>query len=219
MKISKDTISVLKNFATVNSNLQLKEGSTLATINTAGNVFATATVDDVFPTQFGIYDLNEFLGVLSVFNEPELEFNDKFVTISDTTSSVKFFAADESVLTVPKKVIKFPTSDIEFDLTEVQLNSITKMAAVLRAPDVSIVGKDGELTFQVSDLKNVTANSYNIAVGKTDSEFTANIKLENLKLMSADYKVSISSKKISRFVSADEKITVYVALESTSSFS
>lgn len=216
MKISKETIGVLKNFAAINSNLLIKEGSTLSTINTARNVFATATVVEEFPQEFGIYDLNEFLGVLNLFSEPDVEFKNKFVRVSDNGAGVKFYAADPSVLTVQDKPIKFPATDIEFELSANQLATIMKTSSVLRASDVSVIGEDGTLSIVVGDLKNVTSNSFDIKIGDTDKTFNANIKVENLKLMSTDYKVSISAKKIARFVSSDEKIVVYVALESTS---
>jgi hypothetical protein len=218
MKLSKETLSVLKNFASINSNLLLKPGGVLSTINAQKNVLADAIVLEEFPKEFGIYDTNEFLGVVGLFSDPEIDFKDKFAKISEGSSSVKFYAADTSVLTVPTKQIKFPESDVDFVLTAAQLATIQKTAAVLRAVDVSIIGADGDLEIVVGDLKNATSNSFNLAVGKTDKKFTANLKIDNLKLMGQDYNVSLSAKKISRFVSVDGKVTVYVAMESTSEF-
>lgn len=218
MKLSKETIGIIKNFASINSNLLLKEGNVLSTINAHKNVLADAVLAESFPRDFGIYDTNEFLGVLSLFDDPEIDFKEKFALIKEGSSSVKFYAADASVLTIPSKKINFPATDIEFDLSATQLASIQRTASVLRAMDVSIVGKEGALEILVGDLKNSTANSYNIRIGDTDKEFSANLKIDNMKLMSQDYKVSLSSKKISRFSSADDKMTVYIAMESTSSF-
>jgi gp45 sliding clamp, C terminal len=218
MKISKETLAILKNFASINSNLLLKPGGLLTTMNVQKNVSAEAKIVEDFPLEFGIYDTNEFLGVISLFSEPEIEFKEKYAIFKEGSSSVKFYSADSSVLTVPTKPIKFPATDIEFDLTATQLASIQKTAAVLRAVDVSVVGKDGVLSVSVGDLKNLTSNAYNIDIGETDVEFTANLKIENLKMMSQDYKVSISAKKISRFTSTDGNMQVYVALESTSEF-
>lgn len=218
MKLSKETVAILKNFASINSNLMIKSGNVLSTINAQKNVLADAEVEEIFPMDFGIYDLNEFLGVLGLYTDPEIEFKEKFVKVSEGSSSVKFYAADATVLTVPTKKINFPSTDVEFVLTSAHLSSIQKSSAVLRALDVSIVGADGELDIVVSDLKNPTANSSNISVGATDKKFTANIKIDNMKLMSQDYNVAISSKKISRFQSVDGKMSVYIALESTSDF-
>lgn len=218
MKISKDTLAILKNFATINGNLLIKKGSVLSTMNVQKNVLADANVSETFPIEFGIYDTNEFLGVIGLFNEPEIEFKEKYATFKEGSSSVKFYAADQSVLTVPQKQVKFPSSEVEFDLSMSQLATIQKTAAVLRAVDVSVIGKDGTLSIIVGDLKNATANNFNIDIGTTEKEFTANLKIENLKLMAQDYKVSISSKKISRFSNVDGNMVTYIALESTSTF-
>lgn len=218
MKISKETLSVMKNFAGINSNILIKSGNVLSTINSAKNVLADATVAESFPIDFGIYDLNEFLGIVSLYSDPEIDFTEKYAKIKEGGSSVKYYAASAEVLTTPQKAIKFPNADIEFDLTSAQLGTILKTASVLRAPDISIIGDGKDLFISVCDLKNATANSSEIELGKTSETFKANIRVENLRLMSLDYKVSISNKKISRFVSADGNMTVYIALESTSEF-
>lgn len=218
MKLSKETISVIKNFASINNNLLIKSGSVLSTINAQKNVLADAKITETFPIDFGVYDANEFLGVLSLFNDPDIDFNSKFAKISDGVSSVKYFAADETVLTYPKKQINFPSADVEFELSENQLSSIMKTSSVLRAPDVSIVGDGSNLSVIVGDLKNPVANSFDVLIGTTDKTFTANFRVENLKLMPGKYDVAISSKKISRFTSEDKSMNVFVALESTSVF-
>lgn len=219
MKISKDTIAILKHFATINSNLMFKKGSTLSVMNVQKNVVAEAEVADTFPIDFGVYDSNEFLGIVSLFTEPDITFKEKYALISDANSSVKFYAADASVLVIPTKKMSFPAADIEFELTAAQLQAVQKIASVLRATDVSVVGKNGKVEIVVGDLKNPTANSYTIDLGTTtDKTFSANLRVENLKLMPQDYTVSISSKKISRFVNTEGNTTVYIALESTSTF-
>ena len=200
MKLSKETVSLIKNFAGINSNLLLKNGNKLATISAQKNVMADATVTETFP-DFGIYDLNEFLGAMSLFDDPELEFNDKFVSIKQGSSNIKFFAADATVLTAPQKAITFPDAEINFTLSASMLNMINKTASVLRAADVSIVGDGSTINVLVGDKKNATGNSYSEPVGTTDKTFKVNLKVENLKMLPGDYNVSISSKKISRFKS------------------
>lgn len=222
MKISQETIKILRNFAGVNSNLLIKEGSEISTINAARNVFITATLPDSFEQDFGVYDLNEFLGVLNLFEEPSVDFTEKFAKISNGSSSVKFFAADPSVLVLPltMNASKFPSdsSNITFDLTSAQLGTILKTAAVLRSPDVCVNGDGKTMSIAVCDLKNNTANSYSIAIGETDRTFSAQFKVENLKLMPLDYSVSISTKKMSRFVSSDKSMLVLIGNESSSYF-
>jgi hypothetical protein len=217
MKLSKDTLALFKNFAGINSNLLLKAGNKLATISAQKNVMSDATVGETFP-DFGIYDLNEFLGAMSLFEDPELEFSDKYVTISEGGNSIKYFAADASVLTAPQKAITFPDSDIEFTMTAAMLSMIHKTSSVLRAADVSIIGDGSTMTISVGDKKNATGNSYSNTVGSTDKSFRVNLKVENLKMLPGDYQVSVSSKKISRFQSASSDLVYYVAVEADSTF-
>lgn len=217
MKLSKETVALFKNFAGINSNLLLKSGNKLATISAQKNVMADATVGESFP-EFGIYDLNEFLGAMSLFDDPDLEFKDKYVTIKQGSMSIKFFAADPTVLTAPQKSITFPEADITFTMSASMLTMLSKTASVLRAADVSIVGDGSTITAVVGDKKNATGNSFSEPVGSTDKTFKVNLKVENLKMLPGDYEVSISSKKISRFKSTGSDLVYYVAVEADSTF-
>jgi hypothetical protein len=216
MKLSKETTALIKNFASINSNLLLKSGNKLATISAQKNVMADATVSETFP-DFGIYDLNEFLGAMSLFEDPELDFSEKYVTIKQGSMSIKYFAADASVLTAPQKSITFPDAEIQFSMTAAMLNMIHRTASVLRAADVSIVGDGSTITAVVGDKKNATGNSFSEPVGTTDKTFKVNLKVENLKMIPGDYTVSISSKKISRF-KGNGDLVYYVAVEADSTF-
>lgn len=218
MKLSKETVNLFKNFAGINSNMLLKSGNEISTISAQKNVMSDTIVSEQFPIDFGIYDLNEFLGALSLFNDPELEFAEKFVTIKENGSSIKYFAADASVLTVPSRKITFPEAEIEFTLTSTMLNMIHRTASVLRATDLQIIGDGSKIVVAVGDKKNVTGNSYNAHVGSTDKTFQANLKVENLKMLPGDYIVSISSKKISRFKAPTSELVYYVAVEADSTF-
>jgi hypothetical protein len=217
MKLSKETVALFKNFAGINSNLLLKSGSKLATISGQKNVMADVTVTETFP-DFGIYDLNEFLGAMSLFDDPDLDFQDKYVSIRQGSSNIKFYAADASVLTAPQKAITFPDAEINFNLSAAMLNMISKTASVLRASDVAIVGDGSTITVVVGDKKNATGNSFSESVGTTDKTFKVNLKVENLKMLPGDYAVSISSKKISRFKSPATDLVYYVAVEADSTF-
>jgi hypothetical protein len=218
MKLSKDTVNLFKNFSGINSNILLKAGSEISTISAQKNVMSDTTVTETFPSDFGIYDLNEFLGAMSLFDDPELEFSSKFVTIKEGGNSIKYFAADPSVLTIPSKKITFPDAEIEFTLTTTMLNMIHRTASVLRATDLSIVGDGERITVQVGDKKNATGNTYSSHVGSTDKTFQANLKVENMKMLPGDYLVSISSKKISRFKATSSNLVYYVAVEADSTF-
>lgn len=221
MKLSKETVNLFKNFAHINSNILLKAGQEISTISSQKNVMADATVKETFPIDFGIYDLNEFLGAMSLFEDPELDFAPKFVTIKEGNNSIKYFAAESSMLLVPLKKITFPDVDVSFNVTAAMLNMVQRTASVLRATDIQINGTlGGDIVLTVGDKKNATGNSYSTRVG-TDSAstFAVNLKVDNLKMLPGDYVVSLSSKKISRFTSTNSDLVYYVAVEADSSFS
>lgn len=218
MKLSKPTVALLKNFATINSNILLKAGSSLQTISGMKAIVASVTVEEAFPQDFGIYDLNDFLSSYSMFTDAELTFSDKFVKMSEGNSVTRYYASSPEVLTTPKKAITFPEADVTFNLSTDLLASIMKSSSVLRAPDVSFIGEEGTLSLLVTDKKNPTANSYEVTVGKTESVFNVNLKVENLKFIPGDYVVSISSKKISRFQSTVGDLVYFVAVEADSTF-
>jgi hypothetical protein len=220
MNLSKQTLSILKNFAGINGNIALKKGSVLTTISPQRNVVASVTVTEDFPEDFYIYDLSQFLGVLSLFSDPDIDFSSTVATIKEGKNSIKYYAADKSVLLLPPdKAIKFPGADVEFEFTAEQLTAIQKTSSVLSAPDLSIVGDGKTLTMKVLDLKNNSTNNYEVEIGDTTEEFVANITISNLKMINQSYKVELSSKKISKWTALDGDMTVYVALDSTSTFS
>mgnify|MGYP003345959951 CR=1 FL=1 len=219
MELSKETLTLIKNFAGINGSIMLKAGTRLATISEGKNVMAEATIAENLPIDFGIYDLNEFLNVVSLFPTTNLDFTQKHVMVSDGGSSrIKYFAAGEGVVKAAPNTVKFPGGDVEFTLEASKLAMIQRTSSVLKATDVSIVGADGKLKVVVSDKKNDTSNAYEMALGDTDETFKANLKVENLKMLPNDYQVSISKKKISRFKHTASDLTYYVAVEADSEF-
>ena len=219
MELSKETLTLIKNFAAINGSIMLKAGTRLSTISEGKNVMAEATIAETLPIDFGIYDLNEFLNVVSLFQTTTLYFSEKHVLVSDGGSSrIKYFAAGEGVVKSAPTTIKFPGGDVEFTLEATQLAMIQRTSSVLKATDVSIVGEDGKLKVIVSDKKNDTSNAYEVVIGDTDETFKANLKIENLKMLPNDYQVSISKKKISRFKHTASDLTYYVAVEADSEF-
>ena len=218
MKLTKETLGILKNFGTINPNLILKPGSDLSTITVGKNIIAKAVVTEDFPIEFGIYDINEFLGAMSLFTDPELTFNEKFVTIKENNNGIKYFAASQSVLTSVPNIKPFPVPDITFTLGASNLSSILRVASVLRVPDFSIVGEGTNITVLVGDKSNPSGNTYESVIGDTDKTFKVNFEVENLKMIPDDYEVCIGAKKISRFSSKSQNLTYYVAIELDSTF-
>ena len=217
MKLNQHTIDTLKNFAGINTNILIKEGDELSTISTMRNIFAKAKVSDSFTNQFGIYDLNEFLSAVSGFSKPELTLKDKYLTISSegSKSKVKYYYSDPSVIVSPQKEVNMPDADVTFSLTESNYKELLKMAAILKSPDLALIGtKGGDIVLKVCDKKNDTSNTFDITVGQgATADYTFYFKVENLKMISGDYDVSVSSKSISHFKNKKLPIEYWIALE------
>jgi|TARA_B100002019_G_scaffold204102_1_gene176988 hypothetical protein len=220
MKLSDKTISVLKNFSSINQSILFKEGSKLRTISVMKNILAEASVTEEFAKDFGVYDLNQFLNGLSLHQSPELDFaNDGYVVIREGKMRSKYFFADPSVIvTPPDKAIELPSEDVCFELSTEQLDKLLKAAAVYQLPDLSVVGEAGVVKLVVRDKKNDTSNDFSIVVGETDSEFSFNFKVENIKILPGTYEVVVSQKLLSRFTSKNHDLTYYIALEPDSTF-
>ena len=218
MKLTSNTISILKNFSTINQNLMVKTGNTLSTMSAMKNIVAQAEVTEGFPQEFAIYDLNEFLSALSLFEEPELNFQNQYVTITQEGSrkNLKYWFSDPEVVTTPSKAIVMPSTEVTFNLSSDTLNEIQKAAAVIGAPDMALV--DGSL--MVTDKKNDTANAYETGLDakETDADYKFWFKVENLKLMSGSYDVEVSSKNISHFVNSAVGVEYWIALEPESKY-
>ena len=220
MKLSDKTISVLKNFSSINQSILFKEGSKLRTISVMKNILAEATVNEEFMKDFGVYDLNQFLNGLSLHQSPELDFaNDGYVVIREGEMRSKYFFADPNVIvTPPDKSIDLPSEDVCFELSTDQLDKLLKAAAVYQLPDLSAVGENGVVKLLVRDKKNDTSNDFAIVVGETNSEFSFNFKVENIKVLPGTYEVVVSRKLLSRFTSKNHDLTYYIALEPDSTF-
>lgn len=219
MQLSKETLTLIKNFATINGSLMIKKGNKLSTISEGKNVMAEATIEETFPLDFGIYDLNEFLNVVSLFPNTDLDFSEKYVMVSEGGNSrIKYFAAGEGIVKSAPNTIKFPEPEITFDLESAQLAMIQRVSSALKTSDVIITGDGSNLRVVVADKKNDTSNAYDVTLGTTDLTFKANLKIENIKVLPGDYEVAISKKKISRFKNKSTNLTYYIAIESDSEF-
>jgi len=220
MKLSDNTLTILKNFAGINNSILVKEGTKLRTISVAKNILAEADITEEFPRDFAIYDLNQFLNGLSLHADPDLDFKeDSYLSIREGKRRVKYFFADPNVIIAPpEKEINLPSQDVCFQLDSASLEKLVKAAAVYQLPDLSAVGEAGVIKLVVRDKKNDTSNEYAIVVGETDQEFTFNFKVENIKIIPGAYDVVVSSKLLSQFTNTRYNLTYYIALEPDSTF-
>ena len=220
MKLSDNTLNVLKNFAGINTSILVKEGNKLRAISVAKNILAEANITEEFPRDVAIYDLNQFLNGLSLHADPDLDFSpDSYITIKEGKRRVKYFYADPQVIVAPpEKEINLPTEDVCFQLDSTALDKLLKAAAVYQLPDLSAIGENGVVKLVVRDKKNDTSNEYAVVVGETDSVFTFNFRVENIKIIPGAYNVVVSSKLLSKFSNTRYDLQYYIALEPDSTF-
>lgn len=222
MQLSDNTLEVLRNFATINPSIMVREDSKgLKTISPAKSVIASATIEEEFPQDFGIYDLPRFLQVLTLFNEPTLTFKDKFVRIgnSEDTQHTNYYYTPENMIITPPNTVKLPEVSVSFELPNVLMNSVLKAGAALQCPEILLQGKDGKISVQAVDSSVKAGDSYFLEVGETEDDFSVYIKIENLKLMDVDYTVNViqmGKTFLTQFVA--EEVNYIVASETNSKF-
>jgi hypothetical protein len=220
-KLSTQTLEILKNFASINSNLIVKSGEALSTISEAKNIMASAEITELFETTFGIYDLNEFINMFSLMQDPELDFTPDSVIFKSGRSKASYRFADQSILTTPKSKINMPTADVSVTIGSDLLGQIRKAAGILGHTIVSIGGENGVITLSVVDPKNSTANSFSVILDDNNASqatFDFQFLIANIKVIPGDYSVNISSKWISHWLNNAIPVNYYIALEKTSSY-
>ena len=216
MRLSEQTVSLLKNFAGINQNIQFKAGNKLQTISAQKNILVDAEVPELFPSDFAIYDLNKMLGVMSLFQDPELEIGDKTMKVG---GKVNYMFADPSmIVTPPEKELTFPEAEVKFAMSNVDFSQTTKAAAMLGLPHVCVVGDGSKITLGATDVNNSSSDEFKTELGETDKTFNMVFKIENLKLFSGDYNVEVTSKGISKFSHTSTNLQYFIATEADSKF-
>jgi len=217
MKFSNETLSVLKSFTSINKSIMLKPGNVLKTITPEKTLIAIAEIPDEIPSEACVYDLSRFLSILSLYNDPDVEFGDKYFIISEGKRRTKYVYADVSMIhTPPEKDINIPSEDVVVNVTESDLSSVLKAAGVLQFTEIAFVGESGKCYLKAIDSANDNADDFGVEIGDTDDEFKVIIKTDNLKLMPMDYEVTICSKGISEF--KGDNVTYFVAIDSKSTY-
>ena len=220
MKLSKHTLNMLKNFSDINMSIEIKQGNILRTVSVQKNILAQAELEDEFPKDFAIYELNRFLGAVSLFDDPELEFNAKSVNIGTTKHSADYVYCDPSmIVTPPENNITFPDPEVKFTLTQDSLSQVMRASNVLGTPEIAIEGDAGIINIKALDVNNDSTDTFKVVLDeKTDDKFRFVFKTENMKMIPGNYDVEISSKGISHWTLQGQKLQYWIANESTSSF-
>ena len=214
MKFSSDTLSVLKNFSTINPSIVFKPGSVVRTISPQKTVMAAATIDETVETQAGVYDLSRFLSTLALFDNPDVDFGQDRFTIKGGRSELRYTYTSESLMvTPPEKDIVVPDPEVSVNIKWQDIESVRQAAGVLQLPEIAFIGDGNTITMSAVDSKTSTADNYNtvVAEGVSTDPFNMIIKTDNLKLVPADYEVTLSSKGMAHFKSS--KVQYWVAIE------
>ena len=220
--LSQRTLDILKNFSTINSNILVKPGNSLSTISPIKNVMSEASVEEDFDTEFGIWDLNKFLGTISLFNKPAFEFHEKYVVINEegNSSSVTYYYSEPRLLTTVNKKINMPDAVVNCTLTQSIFSDILRAASVLQVSDIAIRSNGSDIEIVALDKSDSTTNNYSVNIGDNpdSADFNFYFKAENLKMLPGDYDIGISDTVVSQFKKVNEDITYWVALESDSTY-
>ena len=216
MKLSKDTLEVLKNFATINTNILVREGTSVSTISTGKNIFAKAEVTEPFPKEFAVYDLNSLLSLLTVMEDTDVDFGDESLTVSKGNAKFEYYYADPNIIvSAPDKSIEVDNF-FQFDLSKDDIDMILKAAAITAAPMLSVVGDGSEVVVTVGDPATPKSNSFKQVIGQTDKTFDARLAVENFKVVPSGYTVTLSEKKFMFLESSKGDLKYWLALERSS---
>lgn len=219
MKLSNDTLSVLKNFATINSGLEFKQGNKISTMSGGKTVLAKATIPDNFPQDFCVYDLNQFLVVYNLTKDTEIDFDDANIIFKSGRSKTKYRKTDKSmIVTPPEKELALPSVDVTFTFTEDDFNQILNAAKVLQSPNIAVESDGDKVTVTAFNAKDSSAHTNSIEVAEGNgTQYRATFLTENLKMIPGSYEVQISSKGLSSFKNTKVDIQYFVALEAKDS--
>ena len=223
MKLSKHTLNMLKNFSDINMSIEIKEGNILRTVSVQKNILAQAELEDSFPQDFAIYELNRFLGAVSLFDDPEFQFNGKSANIGTTKHSVDYVYCDPSmIVTPPENNITFPEPEVKFTLSQDALSQIMKASNVLGTPEIAIEGgphPNDVIRLKALDVSNDSTDTFKVVLDeRSGDEFRFVFKTENMKMIPGNYDVEISSKGISHFKLKGGNLQYWIATEATSNY-
>ena len=211
---------MLKNFSDINMSIEIKEGNILRTVSVQKNILAQAELEEEFPQDFAIYELNRFLGAVSLFDDPEFTFNGKSTNIGTSNHSVDYVFCDPSmIVTPPENNITFPDPEVKFTLTQDALSQVMKASNVLGTPEISVESDSGNINIKALDVNNDSTDTFTVALDeKSDSKFRFVFKTENMKMLPGNYDVEISSKGISHYIMQGQKLEYWIATEASSTF-
>ena len=224
MKLSGETLSVLKNFGTINQGIFFKQGKTLKTVSSHKNILAEVTIKEEIPADFGVYDLNNFLSVVSLHkDDPSFEFDEKHVVIvgNKGRSKIKYrFCEPTMIVTPPEKQFVMPEAEIKFTFSSEDFDWVLRAASVLSSPHIAMESDGKKISIVTLDVQNDAAHTDALEIADGNgNKFKMIFKTENLtKVLPGVYEVAISSKGVSHFKNKNVPLQYYISTEAGSKF-
>lgn len=215
MKLNEKTLAVLKNFASINSGVVLQKGTVQRSMSPEQTILVQATLEDDIPETFGIYDLNQFLGNITTFKDPELTFTSERVIMSDGQMSLNYYSCSPSlIISPPDKELVLSKVDVAFTLKPETLSKLLRLAAMNNLPNLNVIGNDGELRLQACEVKNDTSNFASVCIDTySGDDFNVSFKTENLRLIPDEYNVELAVGSFAKFTSKSGNLVYFIALE------
>ena len=216
MKLSENTLTVLKNFASINSGIVLRKGKVQKTISPDKVILAEVTLDDDISSDFGIYDLPQFLGTVSTLGNPDIEFENNRAIMNDGSLKLNYYSCSPTLITAPPdKDLEMKSCDVQFTLTSANMQKLLRIAAMNEMTNLTVVGKNGKLHVKVHVKENDTSNYATLELADhTGPDFEKSFKTDNLKMITDDYDVSITFAGFALFASKNRNLKYFIALES-----
>lgn len=223
INLTKNDIEALKTLYNINQTVKILGGNTqLRTVNETKTIALITSLETAFPRTFCIYDLREFISVLSLFESPVLDFsNDKFVTVKSTDGRQKLKyvdGAENLINSYFDKDFKLPSTDVTVSVTGQQLKAVMGAAQTLKLEYVGFRVNDGKIYLSAFDRNNGSGddtNGFSIEVGESDSTFDLFYKTDTLSVLDGDCEFEISSKKISKVQNGTKQFWISLDANST----
>jgi hypothetical protein len=215
MQLSENTIATLKNFSTINPNFLINPGNVIRTMAPDKSLLAEVIVDETFPVQYGIYDLPQFLGTLSILENPDIEFvADHKARITDSNVVVTYHGCSPALITSPPdKKLELSKVDASFRLTTASLQKILKLAAMNNLPMFTVEGTDEGLFVKVHEDTDTT-NTVRMRIGDhSGAPFAVKFRVDNMRIQNKDYNVEVAFGSFATFETDDKKLKYYIALQ------
>lgn len=216
MKFDPKTLRILKSFTDINKSIVFDQGTVLSVRSPSRTILGFADIPDTIPKRFGIYDVTKLLSVLSLFSEPDIQFEDKYLLVGQGRNVIRYWYTDpDNIVDREKPIptrekIRMPEALVQFELSEEVYGQIIKAMNILGAPNVVIQGSDGKLSIVARNIAEETSNSFAVDIGDTEKEFSVVFSAEQLKFISTNYNVTVSS-AVSHFKAED--IQYYIAAD------